>query len=96
VRAFGNPGVAAALAAALLFGIATPLAKLLLGQTSPWLLAGLFYAGSGIGLFVLRRVRRAPKVVLARNDCWDSLSSLAGCCSCQYWHSYLLARKCLT
>jgi drug/metabolite transporter (DMT)-like permease len=68
VRAFGNPGVAAALAAALLFGIATPLAKLLLGQTSPWLLAGLFYAGSGIGLFVLRRVRRAPKVVLARNE----------------------------
>ena len=36
-----NPGVLAALAAALLFGAGTPVAKLLLGHTSPWLLAGL-------------------------------------------------------
>jgi hypothetical protein len=32
-----NPGVLAALAAALLFGAGTPMAKLLLGHTSPWL-----------------------------------------------------------
>ncbi len=36
-----NRGVPAALAAAVLFGLGTPLAKLLLGEVSPWLLAGL-------------------------------------------------------
>lgn len=43
-------GVVYALLAALLFGITTPLAKGLLVGTSPVLLAGLFYLGSGIGL----------------------------------------------
>jgi len=47
-------GAAKALMAAALFGASTPLAKLLLGDgVDPWLLAGLLYAGSGIGLFVL-------------------------------------------
>jgi len=45
-----NIGVQAALLAALLFGAGTPLAKLLLGSVSPWLLAGLLYLGSGLGL----------------------------------------------
>lgn len=53
-----QPGVAAALGAALLFGGGTPLAKWLLGSISPWLLAGLLYLGSGIGLTIYRRVRR--------------------------------------
>ena len=35
-----HPGVAAALGAALLFGAGTPLAKLLLAGTDPWLLMG--------------------------------------------------------
>jgi len=48
-----NPGVAAALGAALLFGASTPLAKLLLGEVDPWLLAGFLYLGSGIGLAFL-------------------------------------------
>ena len=52
-----HPGVGAALGAALLFGIGTPLAKLLLEGTSPWLLAGLLYLGSGLGLTLLRLVR---------------------------------------
>lgn len=39
-----------ALVAALLFGASTPLAKLLVGGTSPLLLAGLLYLGSGLGL----------------------------------------------
>ena len=43
-----------ALAAALLFGVATPLAKLLSPGMSPWLLAGLLYLGSGAGLAVVR------------------------------------------
>lgn len=45
-----HPGVAAALAAAALFGAGTPLAKQLLGTVDPWLLAGLLYLGSGGGL----------------------------------------------
>jgi len=49
-----------ALAAALLFGASTPLAKLLVGNVPPLLLAGLLYLGSGLGLgtlLVLRRIR---------------------------------------
>ena len=41
---------APALAAALLFGASTPLAKLLIGDVAPLLLAGLLYLGSGFGL----------------------------------------------
>ncbi len=48
-----------ALAAAALFGLSTPLAKLLLGDVSPLLLAGLLYLGSGLGLTILFMVRRA-------------------------------------
>lgn len=46
-----------ALAAALLFGASTPLAKLLVGQTHPLLLAGLLYLGSGLGLGALLAAR---------------------------------------
>jgi drug/metabolite transporter (DMT)-like permease len=51
-----------ALCSAALFGSSTPLAKLLLGSISPCLLAGLLYAGSGIGLalfYFLRESYRA-------------------------------------
>ncbi len=61
-------GIVTALLAALLFGAGTPLAKLLLGQLSPWLLAALLYLGSGIGLWLLRRARGAPAVVLPRQE----------------------------
>ncbi len=50
-----------ALTAAALFGAATPVAKALLGSTSPFMVAGLFYLGSGLGLgigIVIRRLRR--------------------------------------
>jgi drug/metabolite transporter (DMT)-like permease len=43
-------GVAFALASSILFGASTPLAKLLLGEVTPVLLAGLLYLGSGCGL----------------------------------------------
>jgi drug/metabolite transporter (DMT)-like permease len=46
-----------ALAAALLFGASTPLAKLLVGDVAPLLLAGLLYLGSGLGLGVLLALR---------------------------------------
>lgn len=45
-----------ALAASLLFGITVPLAKPLLGAIPPYILAGLFYLGSGVGLTVCRLV----------------------------------------
>ncbi|EDZ99879.1 protein of unknown function DUF6 transmembrane [Burkholderia sp. H160] len=53
--------VLTALTAAALFGAATPLAKALLGSMSPFMVAGLFYLGSGVGLGVgimIRRMRR--------------------------------------
>ena len=50
-------GIWAALGAAVLFGLSTPIAKLLTGQASPLLLAELLYTGSGIGLTVLLMVR---------------------------------------
>ena len=53
-------GILAALGAALLFGASTPLAKLLVGQTSPWLLAGLLYLGSGLGLAGVLLLKRSP------------------------------------
>lgn len=61
-----HQGVLAALLAAVLFGAGTPFAKVLLGQTSPWLLASLLYLGSGVGLFCLRIMRRAPPAKLSR------------------------------
>jgi drug/metabolite transporter (DMT)-like permease len=50
-----------ALLAAALFGATTPLAKMLLGSLSPFMVAGLFYLGSGVGLAIgilIRRLRR--------------------------------------
>ncbi|MDF2501893.1 MAG: EamA/RhaT family transporter [Anaerosporomusa subterranea] len=63
-----RPGVFAALAAALLFGAGTPFAKLLLNAVNPWLLAGLLYIGSGIGLTLYRRLSEAPAVKLPRHE----------------------------
>lgn len=58
-----------ALLSAALFGLSTPLAKLLVGDVSPWLLAGLLYLGSGIGLTVLYFMRGASgEAGLARAD----------------------------
>ncbi|SFD99545.1 DMT family transporter [Paracidovorax konjaci] len=48
-----------ALLAALLFGASTPLAKLLVGDMPPLLLAGLLYLGSGLGLGVILCLRVA-------------------------------------
>ena len=74
-----NPGVAAALGAALLFGAGTPLAKLLLCDVGPWLLAGVFYLGSGVGLTLFRLFRRAEPVQLARSEAgWLAGAILAG------------------
>jgi drug/metabolite transporter (DMT)-like permease len=66
-------GIGAALLAAALFGASTPLAKTLLGSLHPVLLAGLMYAGSGVGLglwLVLRHAfgNAASEAPLRRHD----------------------------
>ena len=79
------PGAPMALASAALFGASTPLAKLLLGAgVHPWLLAGLLYLGSGLGLgafYLARRGLGAPasEAPLRRNDLpWLGLVVLTG------------------
>ena len=52
-----NPGIAYALVGAALFGASTPIAKLLVGEIAPVMLAGLLYAGSGVGLGLWLAVR---------------------------------------
>jgi len=62
-------GAAIGLGAALLFGFSMPVAKLLLPASGPFMMAGLLYLGSGLGLVALRpflpRHREAP---LRRSD----------------------------
>src|SRR3546814_10132472 len=38
--------------------VSTPMAKLLLGGISPWLMAGLLYLGAGFGLAMVRLLSR--------------------------------------
>lgn len=68
INGLNQAGVPAALGAALLFGAGTPLAKQLLHSVSPWLLAGLLYLGSGIGLTLYRVATRAASVSLPRQE----------------------------
>lgn len=56
-RAYPLTAALAALAAAALFGVSTPLAKALLHELPPVLLAGLLYLGSGVGLTAIRLLR---------------------------------------
>ena len=68
-------GAASGLAAALLFGLSTPVAKLLLPGAGPFLLAGLLYLGSGMALTLLAPLRGAGREApLRRAD----LPALAG------------------
>lgn len=56
-RADARRGAACGLLAAALFGVSAPIAKRLLGETTPQILAGLLYLGAGIGLWLYRLVR---------------------------------------
>jgi drug/metabolite transporter (DMT)-like permease len=72
-------GIFAALGSALLFGAGTPIAKLLLSHVSPWLLAGLLFIGSGIGLTIYRLIIRAPRVKLPQKErVWFAGAILSG------------------
>lgn len=74
-----NPGVVAALVAALLFGASAPIAKWFLHDVSPWMLAGLFYLGSGIGLSIYRLVTHAQPVSLQPGEAgWLAGAVLTG------------------
>jgi drug/metabolite transporter (DMT)-like permease len=71
-----DAGVGSALLAGLLFGASTPLAKRLIQDIDPWMLAGLLYLGSGIGLGAYKALRhamstgRASEASLRRADRW--------------------------
>ena len=73
------PGYVYAILAALLFGASTPAAKGLLVGASPWLLAGLLYLGSGVGLLIVRACSRAlgipRKDAVIRGRDWIWLAS---------------------
>ena len=72
-------GAGAALLAAALFGAATPFSKLLLVEASPWMLAALLYLGSGLGLWMFRRITRASSVALPRAEAgWLAAAILCG------------------
>jgi drug/metabolite transporter (DMT)-like permease len=78
--------VSYALIAAALFGISTPVAKVLVGSTHPVVLAGLLYCGAGIGVAVLRKLpssifgsRHASEAALSHADLpWLAGAIIAG------------------
>jgi drug/metabolite transporter (DMT)-like permease len=77
-----NRGIPAALGAAALFGLSTPIAKTLVGEVAPLLLAGLLYVGSGLGLALLLALRaimmgRASIVWPRGTDLWWLLGATA-------------------
>ena len=77
-----DAGVGSALLAGLLFGAGTPLAKRLIEGIDPWMLAGLLYLGSGLGLGAYRALRHAmrPKhaALLGPDRWWLGAAILAG------------------
>ena len=78
-------GPALALLSAALFGASTPLAKLLLRDIDPLMLAGLLYLGSGAGLLTLhgalwftRRGAHGEATLRGRQWLWLALAILFG------------------
>lgn len=79
-----SSGAFFAIASAVLFCASTPLAKLLLRKVDPWVLAGLLYLGSGIGLGAVHFGRKflgiePPEAPLRRAEIpWLAAAILAG------------------
>ncbi|MDH7593856.1 MAG: DMT family transporter [Methanomicrobiales archaeon] len=75
-------GILFALCAAILFGLSTPLAKILLASMTPLALASLLYLGSGLGTAMLipfrylLKERIAPQKPLERGDLWLFFASV--------------------
>src|SRR5512142_249763 len=62
-------GAVFGLGAAVLFGLSAPVAKRLLGNVHPVLLAGLLYAGAAVGLWLHRAFASpSPEARLRRDD----------------------------
>lgn len=79
MNVLANHGVVAALGAAVLFGAGTPAVKMLLEHASPWLMAGILYLGSGVGLLIYRLITKAPAVALKRHEMgWLAAAVIAG------------------
>jgi len=73
-------GIAYAFGAAVLFGVSTPLAKLLLGDVPPVLLAGFLYGGSAVGLTIWHVLRGArAEGPLVTRDAWPWLAGAIAC-----------------
>jgi len=70
--ALRSGGVSYAVAAAVLFGVSTPVAKAILRSVPPQLLAGILYLGSGVGLAIVSLIRRRvglkSEAALTRHD----------------------------
>lgn len=57
----GRRGIWYAMVAALLFGASAPMAKVLVHDAAPQLIAGLLYVGSGVGLAILTALHGAKR-----------------------------------
>src|SRR5215470_13448137 len=55
-------GILIALLSAILFGASTPLAKIMLADVAPWIMAGLLYLGAGLGLAIVHLSRSALRL----------------------------------
>jgi len=80
-----SSGAGLALLSALLFGASTPLAKRLLRDIDPWMLAGLLYLGSGLGLVAVKVVvrslgsgPRSEAAIRGGGWLWLALATLSG------------------
>ena len=71
-------GIAAALLAAVTFGLTVPVAKAWFGGINPWLLAGLLYLGSGLGLATWAATPRRAWSVPRNQLPWLAGAVLAG------------------
>lgn len=73
-----------AIISAVLFGLSTPLSKLLLSFTCPWLLAGTLYSGSGLGIFILSQILKwaRPQIkdtpIKRENWKWLAVATITG------------------
>lgn len=78
-------GVAFAFLAAVSFGVSTPLAKMLVGEMAPVMLAALLYLGSGMGLsawFFMRRLKPGTHRAAGNALVGSDLPWLAGAIVC--------------
>jgi drug/metabolite transporter (DMT)-like permease len=78
-----SSGILFALGSAVLFGVAAPMAKVLLGTADPWVLAGILYCGAGVGLFVvhiaIRGISSLAEARLTRRELpWLAAAVLCG------------------